>query len=63
MQLSFTSLEQELEQLRRENKDIENVCYFIVWLFSIKRMLLFFKISVKTSLVYLCACYAFKNIL
>ncbi|XP_027997490.2 kinectin isoform X3 [Eptesicus fuscus] len=25
MQLSFTSLEQELEQLRRENKDIENL--------------------------------------
>uniref|UniRef100_A0A8C2P106 Ribosome receptor lysine/proline rich domain-containing protein n=1 Tax=Capra hircus TaxID=9925 RepID=A0A8C2P106_CAPHI len=29
MQLSFTSLEQELDQLRRENKDTENVCYLI----------------------------------
>lgn len=42
MQLSFTSSEQELERLRRESKDIENVCYFITWLvtcgliFSIK---------------------------
>jgi hypothetical protein len=32
MQLSFTSSEQELERLRRENKDIENVRYLIVWL-------------------------------
>lgn len=42
MQLSFTSLEQELDQLRRENKDTENVCYLIDWfvtyglIFSIK---------------------------
>ena len=42
MQLSFTSLEQELDRLRRENKDTENVCYLIVWfvtyglIFSIK---------------------------
>ena len=30
MQSSFTSLEQELDRLRRENKDVENVCYLIV---------------------------------
>ena len=32
MQLSFTSSEQELERLRRESKDIENVCYLTIWL-------------------------------
>lgn len=30
MQSSFTSSEQELERLRRENQDMENVCYLIV---------------------------------
>lgn len=34
MQSSFTSSEQELERLRRENKDIENVCYLIVLLIT-----------------------------
>lgn len=30
MQSSFTSSEQELERLRRENQDMESVCYLIV---------------------------------